>query len=166
MQLPPVEVLLSWPTPNYVDPTDTRGPQLLIITFIFFPIALFFVALRMFTRLQISKSFGVDDVFLLAAIFPTTACAVLTSLAVQRWGWDRHIWDVHIDLLSLGLKLTIAMEVLFGISVSFTKISLLILTRRIMVVGTGILRHVAAAGMVVVACEGIIFCIVVIWTCR
>jgi hypothetical protein len=61
MQLPPAEVLLSWPTPNYVDPPDVRGLELPIITFVLFPIALIMVALRVFTRLFISKSFGVDD---------------------------------------------------------------------------------------------------------
>lgn len=105
MQLPPAEVLLTWPTPNYVSP-DVRGPQLLIITFVLFPIALATVVLRIFTRLYISKSFGADDWFLLAAVIPTFACAVLTNLAVQRWGWNRHIWDVPPNLVTLGLKLT------------------------------------------------------------
>jgi len=58
------------------------------------------------------------------------------------------------------------MECLFGLAVSCTKMSLLILTRRIMSSGTGILRHIASAGMFVVACEGIIFILVVIFTCR
>jgi hypothetical protein len=106
MQLPPAEVILSWPTPNYVDPKDVRGPTLPIITFVLFPIALLTVALRTFTRLFISKSFGVDDCFLLAAIVPTVACAALSLLALQRLEWNRHIWDVSPDLLTLGLKLT------------------------------------------------------------
>jgi hypothetical protein len=57
------------------------------------------------------------------------------------------------------------LEVLFGIAVSCTKLSLLILTRRIMTKGTGILRHVAAATMFIVGCEGFIFAIVVVFTC-
>jgi hypothetical protein len=42
-------------------------------------------------------------------------------------------WDVPVDLVSLGLKLTMAIECIFGVAASFTKISLLILTRRVMV---------------------------------
>lgn len=76
MQLPPVNVILSWPTPNYTDPTDVRGPQLLIVTLIFFPIAVSMVALRVFTRLRLSKAFGVDDLILVAATIPTFAIAV------------------------------------------------------------------------------------------
>ena len=106
MQLPPAEVILSWPTPNYVDPKDVRGPLLPIIILVLFPIALLTVALRTFTRLSISKSFGVDDWFLLAAIVPTVVCTTLSLLAVQRWEWNRHIWDVSPDLVSFGLKLT------------------------------------------------------------
>lgn len=58
------------------------------------------------------------------------------------------------------------MKCLFGLAVSCTKMSLLILTRRIMSSGTGILRHIASAGMFIVACEGIVFVLVVIFTCR
>jgi len=106
MQLPPVEVLLSWPTPNYINPTDVRGPALLVISWILFPIALLMVTLRIFTRLTLSKSFGVDDILLVIAVFPAAAIAILTSLAVTRWGWNRHIWDVPTDLVTFGLKLT------------------------------------------------------------
>lgn len=166
MQLPPISVILSWPTPNYVDPSPIRGPGLLITTFIFFPIVLIMVSLRTFTRIRLSKAFGADDIFLIIATIPTTAIAVITVFAVRRWGWNRHIWDVPLDLVTLGLKMTILMECLFGIAVTCTKLSLLILTRRIMTIGTGIVRHIAAVGMVIVACEGLVFALVVTFTCR
>jgi hypothetical protein len=106
MRLPPVDVILSWPLPNYVNPTDVRGPGILIVTGIFFPIAALMVGLRIFTRLHLSKAFGIDDMFLLAAIAPAFAIAVLTGVAVTHWGWNRHIWDVPLDMVTLGLKLT------------------------------------------------------------
>jgi hypothetical protein len=62
-------------------------------------------------------------------------------------------------------KSTVILEVLFGIAVSCTKLSLLIMTRRIMTKGTGILRHVAAVTMFIVGCEGFIFALVVVFTC-
>jgi hypothetical protein len=76
MQLPLVNVILSWPTPNYTNPTDVRGPQLLIVTLIFFPIAVCMVFLRVFTHLSLSKAFGEDDLILVAATIPTCANAV------------------------------------------------------------------------------------------
>ena len=166
MQLPPASVILSWPTPNYVDPTDVRGPELLIIQLTFLPIALILVALRMYTRLRLSRSFGVDDVFVLAAAIPATACTALFPYVVRHLGWDRHIWDVPIDLLSPGLQMTIVLATLFAVSVSCTKLSLLILIRRLMSTGTGILYHVTTAGIIIVACEGFVFVVVVIFTCR
>jgi hypothetical protein len=106
MQLPPVSEIAKWPVPNYVNPTHVRGPELLIITCIFFPLAALMVALRIFTRIRVSKAFGVDDVFLLTALVPTGAITVLTGLAMTRWDWNRHIWDVPIPLVVRGLKLT------------------------------------------------------------
>jgi len=90
MQIPPIDVILSWPTSNYDDPQDVRGFGLLIVTCVVYPITVLMVGLRIFTRLRISRSFGIEDVFLLPAQFLTTACAVLTCLAVD-WGWNRHI---------------------------------------------------------------------------
>ena len=165
MQLPPPSVLAAWPEPNYADPV-TRGNELIVITVIFSPIALFMIGLRTYTRLRISKAWGVDDILLLCSVPPTLAIAVLTIMAVRTWGWDRHIWDVKPDLISEGLKLVIAMHCLFAFAVSCYKLSLLILTRRIMVSGIGILRRVAEIGIVLVITECFIFVFVVVFTCR
>ena len=63
MRLPSLEVLATWPTPNYENPSETRGNQLLVVTCIVCPIALFMVAARMYSRIVISRCFGIDDVF-------------------------------------------------------------------------------------------------------
>lgn len=106
MRLPSLEVLATWPTPNYENPSETRGNQLLVVTYIVCPIALFMVAARMYSRIVISRCFGIDDVFLLLAIPPALILAALLCLAVTRWGWDRHIWDVPNEKITLGLKIT------------------------------------------------------------
>jgi hypothetical protein len=152
MQLPPSSVLATWPKSNYENPT-TRGNELLIITAIFSPLALSLIALRTYTRLRITKAFGADDILLLLSFPPTLAIAILTVLAVRTWGWDRHIWDLKPEMVSEGLKLVIAMHCLFATAVTAYKLSLLMLIRRIMVSGTGILRHVTEAGMVLVVTE-------------
>ncbi|KAM3071080.1 hypothetical protein ACMFMG_009987 [Clarireedia jacksonii] len=164
MQLPPPAVLSSFPHPNYTNPI-TRGPELLIITLIFFPIVLLVVGLRTFTRLFLSHCFGADDVFLLIAVLPTTACSVLGVLSENVWQWNRHVWDVTPDNAVFGLKITIVLECLFGLAVACTKISLLILVMRVMSGGTGLLKNLAIAGMIVVACEVIAFEAVVINNC-
>jgi hypothetical protein len=65
-----LDVIATWPMPNYVDPV-TRGPALIIMHLILYPLVLCIVGLRTFTRLRISGSFGLDDVFILLAM----ACA-------------------------------------------------------------------------------------------
>src|SRR5208282_6226795 len=124
------------------------------------------VALRTYTRVRLSKNFGADDIAIVAAVFPTLGVAVLTLIAVRNCGWSRHVWDVPTDQLELGLKYVIAVEVLFGIACSLTKLSMLLLILRVMAAGSTILRRLSITVMVIVFLEMFIFAIVVINTCR
>lgn len=73
MRLPPVEVLLQWPTPNYTNPV-TRGDALLIVNSILITLVIITVGLRLYTRLVIKRWFGLDDVFILLALVSTDKC--------------------------------------------------------------------------------------------
>lgn len=88
MQLPPTDVLLSWPTPNYDDPV-TRGPALVIVNSIFISLATITVAARIYTRIVIKRWFGIDDVFILLALLFTLGLTAVVILANQRFGWNR-----------------------------------------------------------------------------
>ncbi|QSZ30217.1 hypothetical protein DSL72_004739 [Monilinia vaccinii-corymbosi] len=164
MQMPSPQVESTFPEANYIDPV-TRGPALLIITAVFLPIVYIVVGLRTFSRIHLSKQFGVDDIFLLIALVPTTICAVVALLAHERWKWNRHIWDVTPEYAEFGLKVSLFLECLFGLAVAFTKISFIILVMRVMSRGTGILKHLAIAMIVIVACEAISFEVVIINNC-
>ena len=63
----PLAVLLSWPEPNYVDPIR-RGPALVIVNSLLLPVALIIVGLRLYTRLVICRSAGLDDLFIALAV--------------------------------------------------------------------------------------------------
>jgi hypothetical protein len=66
----PLDVAKSWPLPNYVNP-ERRGPALLIINCVLLPLALVVVVLRLYTRLTIARSQGLDDLFIaLASVNP------------------------------------------------------------------------------------------------
>ena len=58
--LPPPSVLSTWPAPNYIDPItrSDRGP---IICTIIAGIVVICVALRLWTRAFVLRSFGLDD---------------------------------------------------------------------------------------------------------
>jgi hypothetical protein len=88
MQLPPADVLLSWPTPNYDNPV-TRGPALVIVNSIFISLATITVAARIYTRIVIKRWFGIDDVFILLALLFTLGLTAVVILANQRFGWNR-----------------------------------------------------------------------------
>jgi hypothetical protein len=72
MRLPPLAVIASWPTPNYIDPTR-RGWANLITNAVLYPLVCVALFIRVFTRLRISRSFGVDDWLILVAIVSLTS---------------------------------------------------------------------------------------------
>ncbi|EFE38714.1 hypothetical protein TRV_06640 [Trichophyton verrucosum HKI 0517] len=95
MQLPPVSVIASWPKPNYDNPPEVHGPAIIIMTAIFMPLMLAIIGIRIFTRIRILRSFGWDDIFIIAAALPTLGCGIITTTAAITLGWNRHIYDVQ-----------------------------------------------------------------------
>jgi hypothetical protein len=63
----PLEVIATWPPPNYKNPV-TRGRSLIVIDTLLPSISLIVVLLRCYTRTFIKKWFGLDDVFILLAL--------------------------------------------------------------------------------------------------
>ena len=74
MRYPPLEVLASWPQPNYKNPV-TRGPALMIVELAILPIALTCVTLRLWIRIRwLHKSWWDDWLMVAAAVsFPVTS---------------------------------------------------------------------------------------------
>ncbi|GLI79413.1 hypothetical protein PoHVEF18_007746 [Penicillium ochrochloron] len=136
MQLPPLAVMATWPTPNYVDP-PTRGHGVLIVNVVCISLAFLVVILRLYTRLRITCSAGVDDVLIVIGLAFAIAMVAVTSLASENWGWNRHIWDVPETWLSTVQKLNIVFQIMFSWSSSITKISLLWFCRRLLGAGKG-----------------------------
>lgn len=165
MQLPPTEVFLSWPRANYEHPSEIRGPAILIITVIAVPILLALVALRVYTRLRLTKNFGPDDTAIVAALVPTLGCAVLSLVAVRYHGWDRHVWDVPVPEIYMALKYAMAVEVLFSFACLLTRLSILLFIRRMMAEGSKFWKRLTMALVVLVCVEEGIFCVVTINTC-
>ncbi|KAK2841576.1 hypothetical protein FQN49_006122 [Arthroderma sp. PD_2] len=166
MQLPPTSVILSWPTPNYVDPTDVHGPLVIILNSIFAALTVFVVIIRIFSRTHISKSFGLDDILIILATIPTLGCGTIVILGTVKYGWNRHVYDVPFNHLIIGLKLTMLIECLFAISCSFTKLSLLYFTHKITRgLNSRTLRWSILVTAVIVTLEMVVFCIVAVCTC-
>jgi hypothetical protein len=82
----PLDVILSFPPANYDNP-HTRGPALLIINSIFLVLCTVFVALRMYTRIHLVRTFGWDDVSLLVGFVFAVGLAANVMLANNNFYW-------------------------------------------------------------------------------
>ncbi|OJI99032.1 hypothetical protein ASPVEDRAFT_50588 [Aspergillus versicolor CBS 583.65] len=169
MQLPPPEVLLTWPTPNYQDPV-TRGNAVLVTSIVFVILSTIVTALRVYTRLRITCTAGLDDIMILIGLGCGIAMAVVVCIATERWGWTRHIWDVPMGWIPMVSKLNLTFQILFSVSCSITKLSLLWFCRRLLIVGSkGVYSAYNIAmivGMVIVFISSALFVLVSIFQCR
>ncbi|KAI1778155.1 hypothetical protein F4818DRAFT_288001 [Hypoxylon cercidicola] len=118
-------------TPNFVDPPST-APASRIITGLTLGLMYCFLALRIYTRVWVTYSFGVDDLLCLAAAITVTAfCGVSFSKYGHPLGphqWDIPIYeiDIHSDLTS-----TLVNDCLYALTSLFLKSALQALYLRI-----------------------------------
>jgi hypothetical protein len=148
------------------NPSEGRGPAILVLTLIFVPFIILLVGARIYTRVRLTKNLGADDVVIVAAVVPTLACAVIALLAVLYYGWNRHIWDVPTNEVVITLKITMAVEILFSLGCTLTKVSILLLIIRVMASSSAFLQKFAIGMIILVSIEDLIFCIVSLNTCR
>lgn len=98
------------------------------------------------------------------------AMAVVVCIATERWGWTRHIWDVPMGWIPMVSKLNLTFQILFSVSCSITKLSLLWFCRRLLIVGSkGVYSTYNIAmivGMVIVFISSALFVLVSIFQCR
>ncbi|KAI1380696.1 hypothetical protein F4677DRAFT_195075 [Hypoxylon crocopeplum] len=90
-------------TPNFVDPPST-APVARIITAVSMSLMYCFLALRVYTRIWVTCSFGVDDFLCLAAAATVTAYCVLVFLLL-RSSMGPHQWDVPLSKLDIHVVL-------------------------------------------------------------
>lgn len=164
MQLPPPEILATWPAPNYVNPV-TRGNAVLIVNVSLFAVALLVIIIRLYTRLRISKSFGLDDWLITAAMVPSTTFAVLSILAEKVFDFNRHIWDLPASQVTFGLQFVMITQIVFTLGQTLTKCSMLTLVYRILSNGRRF-KMMTIAAVLFIAIQGLIFIVVTIFQCR
>lgn len=127
---PTQEIIDSWPAPNYVNP-HTRGSALTVVNIIFIILVFFTVGARYYTRLRITRSFGLDDWVIGLSLIPTFALTVVVLVADNNFGWDKHSWDLHAENGPPGYKLCISAQILFFWAATLNKISLLCFYKRL-----------------------------------
>ncbi|KXS99627.1 hypothetical protein AC578_9934 [Pseudocercospora eumusae] len=165
MQIPPTEVLLSWPKPNYENPT-TRGEALLVLMICFSILVGLAVAGRFYSRLVVKSWFGWDDGAIIVAFIFTIALNVIVVLANRKYGWNRHIWDVKPTMIQDANLAAFTAKLLFVGAATFTRISLICFYYRL-VRDSGIawFAHVLHASMAFVVGLGLAFTFVGVFLC-
>ncbi|RAL64276.1 hypothetical protein DID88_002168 [Monilinia fructigena] len=80
--------------------------------------------------------------------------------------WTRHQYDIPQSHVEFGLKMVLIIEVMFAAACTFTKLSMLMLVRRMLTSASMFWRRVTLAAICIVGLQGGLFCIVLVFQCR
>lgn len=116
-----LDAIASWPTPNYVDPVSQRKSIEAAIYTITITM-LFFVAARVYVRLNQSSGMKIDDWIMVAAAVLSVAIGA-TFLVLTRRALGRHIYDIEFKWLTISAKMNIASSVLYSACITLAKVS-------------------------------------------
>lgn len=165
MKLPPLSVISTWPTPNYIDP-PTRGHGILIANVVCLSLAFIVVCLRLYTRLRITFSAGFDDILIILGFIFTTAMGVLSSIGTEKVGMNRHVWDIELSNLVIARKIILSGQICFAGGACFIKVALLWFCRRLISKGHMRLYNWAFnLSMIFVGLLWILFTFITIFQC-
>ncbi|POS70804.1 integral membrane protein [Diaporthe helianthi] len=161
----PLSALQKWPTPNYANP-ERRGPAAAIVVSVLLGLVTLTLIIRIYTRVWISRGFGLDDVLIMLAYIPTAAFAVVSFIAMWKFGWGIHVWDLPIELTTPSIQFSLSNQLLFDVATTLTKLSMLSLIYRVVSVEKSRYRYVVQALAAVVLTDGLIFFFVTTFQCR
>ncbi|KAJ5165344.1 uncharacterized protein N7500_007174, partial [Penicillium coprophilum] len=164
-EAPPADIVNSWPTPNYINP-PTRGHGVLVVNIVCFAFTFLVVSLRLYTRLWITCSAGIDDLLIVIGLVFAIAMVTITSVATEDWGMNRHIWDIELVKLVTVQKLNLSFQILFSLASCFTKISLLWFCRRLIANSNfGLYNRAFILAIVFVGGSSLLFTLISIFQC-
>ncbi|KAH7082857.1 hypothetical protein BKA63DRAFT_138914 [Paraphoma chrysanthemicola] len=130
---PTVEVMLSWPTPNYINP-ETRPNTITVLALVCGTINVLLLLARLWVRIFHQRNPGWDDWIILAATIPTAAMTVMLPIAASR-GFSHHVWDINpikdSNKVVESRKFVLALECTFCVASGMIKISILLFYRRL-----------------------------------
>jgi hypothetical protein len=89
-----IAVVAAWPAPNDINP-ETTGPSSVVVEITLLVLVTILLAIRLYTRIVISRGFALDDTLILLAYFPAAGFAILAVVGHFAFKWDRHVWDSH-----------------------------------------------------------------------
>ncbi|CAK3965534.1 Hypothetical predicted protein [Lecanosticta acicola] len=125
----PPEVVASWPTPNYTDPVRRTWMPAFILVWQITSTVL--VGGRFYLRgRRKAGSFGWDDLLIAIAWALSVAESVCIWIDTEKYGLDRHGWDIQPKWLAAIALNGWLIQLFFVVSTVCTKISVLLFYRR------------------------------------
>ncbi|PVH68619.1 hypothetical protein DL98DRAFT_375249, partial [Cadophora sp. DSE1049] len=104
-------------TPNFVNP-EYIGHQVVVVNGIFLFLSTVVVVLRMYSRLYITSSAGIED--------------LINYVIVCKYGLGVHLWNLPLTTFSpYYLRINLASTIIYCLSILFIKLSILLLYLRI-----------------------------------
>ncbi|KAF7867160.1 hypothetical protein EAF04_005244 [Stromatinia cepivora] len=88
------------------------------------------LGIRLYTRISIMRSFGLDDVAIILS-FMCSIAYFAVSVNCMRYGFGRHLWEVTAQQMALYLTQLSPMVATYAWAPAFTKLSILILLHRL-----------------------------------
>ncbi|ESZ96339.1 hypothetical protein SBOR_3271 [Sclerotinia borealis F-4128] len=133
----PAIVLVFGPPPAGIDLSDSLTAGYNIVSCVVFGIAAAAVCLRFYVRtMQGPNNLAIDDYFIVLGLLCTGALLATTLIAGQ-YGSGKHVWSTTLPRLMILLKVVFAEPWVYAAAVTSTKISVLLLYRRLFYTGDG-----------------------------
>ncbi|KAF2014050.1 hypothetical protein BU24DRAFT_464763 [Aaosphaeria arxii CBS 175.79] len=155
----------TWPAPNFVNP-DTRDWTASACIIALFIVTLSVFCARIYARFVITRTPGLDDWLMIASMPVLLGFVISTVLGLRIYGFQLHIYDQTPRTQITVRQITLAIEILYLITSSLTKISILTFYRRL--TSSLISRRlfiIIWAAIVFVAAYCIAFVFVLLFTC-
>ncbi|KAI1655059.1 hypothetical protein F4813DRAFT_188086 [Daldinia decipiens] len=152
MQLAPITVLISRSTQGH-DAPETKGHLGMTASIILASVVTITLTIRLYTRKWLTRGFGLDDIFIILAYFPSTAYTLVGIITEKNLRWDHHNRGREPNLSTYSLQIIFANQILFELATSLTKLSILILLYRLTTAASG--RNVTIAVLISIGTIGI-----------
>ncbi|KAI0115234.1 hypothetical protein F4814DRAFT_460021 [Daldinia grandis] len=126
MRLPPITVLTSRSAQHHA-----KGHLGMTVGIILASVATITLTIRLYTRKWLTRGFGLDDVFIIFAYFPSTTCTLIGIITEKKLQWHHQNGNGESNPYTNGLQIMFTNQILFDVATSLTKLSILILLYRI-----------------------------------
>ncbi|OJD12502.1 hypothetical protein AJ78_06912 [Emergomyces pasteurianus Ep9510] len=164
MRSPPLEVMATWPKPNYVNP-EYQGPLMPVVGILFVCLSTIVLALRLWVRVHMKKSAGLDD-WLMLATMPFIIAITVSTILGTRFGWGVHIWDNKPEWSEASRLTSWLSQLFFIIIMTLVKLSILASYVRISAGKKNKFNRLSWAVLALTVAWGVTFFIAVFTVCR